>query len=200
MKLKIPAKPHLQSDYTAYWENFLTDEEINTLLASPEWLNLDDAKVEYSLLNKEARTAKIAWARPCEKTQFIWDKIVHVIADVNRRYFHYDLTEFSDPPQLGLYSGESNRSDFYEWHIDAQGNTNIHTLPRKLSVSILLDDPAEFDGGNLQVKVVNDDVVNLEQKKGRAWFFSSHTLHRVSPVTKGVRRSIVIWCAGPPFK
>jgi PKHD-type hydroxylase len=72
--------------------------------------------------------------------------------------------------------------------------------PRKLSMAMLLSDPSEFEGGEFQVKTTSDDVQTLEVKKGRAWFFPSYMLHRVTPVTKGVRRSLVLWVGGPQFK
>jgi PKHD-type hydroxylase len=64
----------------------------------------------------------------------------------------------------------------------------------------MLSDPSEFEGGQLEIKVNNDDPVTLEQKRGRAWFFPSYVLHRVTPVTKGPRRSLVLWVGGPEFK
>jgi PKHD-type hydroxylase len=65
---------------------------------------------------------------------------------------------------------------------------------------MLLSDPSDFEGGEFQVKTTNDDVQTLDYVKGRAWFFPSYTLHRVAPVTKGVRRSLVLWIGGPPFR
>jgi PKHD-type hydroxylase len=67
-------------------------------------------------------------------------------------------------------------------------------------MSLLLSDIKDFDGGEFQVKMANNNAHVLEQKQGRAWFFPSYTLHRVAPVTKGVRRSLVLWVGGPPFK
>ena len=63
-----------------------------------------------------------------------------------------------------------------------------------------LSEPSEFEGGLLQVKIDNDEPKTLELKKGRAWFFPSYVLHRVTPVTKGIRKSVVIWVGGPAFK
>jgi PKHD-type hydroxylase len=65
---------------------------------------------------------------------------------------------------------------------------------------MLLSDPSEFEGGELQVKPYSDEVQTLEIKKGRAWFFPSYMLHKVTPVTKGTRRSLVLWVGGPAFK
>lgn len=202
MKLIIPIKQNYNADYTAYWENFLTEEEINTILSLPEWMSLQSAKVGgqngFNVIDERVRSTNITWVKQDEKTYSIWEKVAHAISEVNRRFFNFDLTETTDAPQLSLYSGENNRSDFYDWHID-MGLENPF-LPRKLSMSLLLDDPSDFEGGELQVKATTDNALSLEQKKGRAWFFPSYTLHRVSPVTKGIRRSVVIWSGGPPFK
>ena len=65
---------------------------------------------------------------------------------------------------------------------------------------LMLSDPSEFEGGELQIKTDSDDAITLEQKKGRAWFFPSYILHRVTPVTRGIRRSLVLWVGGPEFK
>ena len=36
--------------------------------------------------------------------------------------------------------------------------------------------------------------------QGQAIFFSSFIRHRVNKVKKGIRRSLVMWFGGPPFK
>ena len=65
---------------------------------------------------------------------------------------------------------------------------------------LMLSDPSDFIGGQLQIKTESDVPIDLEQKKGRAWFFPSYVLHRVTPVVKGTRRSLVLWVGGPEFK
>jgi PKHD-type hydroxylase len=67
-------------------------------------------------------------------------------------------------------------------------------------MALLLNNPEDFEGGEFQVKADSDVSKNLELKKGRAWFFPSWVLHRVAPVTKGVRKSLVVWAGGPSFK
>ena len=98
--------------------------------------------------------------------------------------------------QLGIYSGEEN--GHYEWHCDEGGNA--FDVYRKLSMALLLTDPSEFEGGHLQLKYETDDIRTVQQKKGRAWFFPTWQLHRVTPVTKGIRKSLVVWAGGQPFK
>jgi len=195
----IPPKPHLVQEEFAYWEGFLTKEDIDTILALPQWHDIQEAQVgsdvNNSVTNKNVRTTDIVWWVPCEKTKHIWEKIVTTIADVNNQFFHFDLTGCYEPAQLGLYKAKDK--GHYDWHIDAGVKGSA---PRKLSMTLLLSDPDDFKGGNLELKTINDQPITVEQQQGRAFFFPSYTLHRVTPVTKGIRRSLVMWIGGPPFK
>ena len=196
----IPHRNIANKDELAYWENFFTLEELNILNNLPEWENTRKARIggatSLSIYDPSVRETEISWFQPSKETNFFWEKISNVIANVNSEFFGFDLTGFYESAQLGYYSSETN--GFYNWHIDGCGKDR--TVPRKLSVSILISDPSEFDGGQLEVKTVSDNPISLEQKRGRAWFFPSYTLHRVSPVTRGVRKSIVLWSGGPAFK
>jgi PKHD-type hydroxylase len=194
----IPPKSHLVQEESAYWEDFLTKEDIDTILALPQWHNLGEAAVGgdgVGKIDNQIRTTEIVWWVPCEKTKHIWEKIIAAVTNVNNQFFHFDLTGCYEPAQLGIYKAKDK--SHYDWHIDG-GMKN--STPRKLSMCLLLSDPDDFKGGNLEIKTVNDDPIALEQKQGRAYFFPSYTLHRVTPVTKGVRRSLVMWIGGPPFK
>jgi len=198
----IPHRFSSGSDSIAYWEDFLTSEEIQTILALPNWHTTETGQVGgnttsgIGIVDKKLRASEIAWFVPTDETQVIWSKIVNIIAEVNATHFHYDLSGCYEPAQLTLYKAEDTAH--YNWHTDS--NPKTKTTPRKLSLSLLLSNPKDFEGGELQVKVNSDTADTLEQKQGRAWFFPSYTLHRVAPVTKGVRRSLVLWVGGPPFK
>ena len=188
-------------DTHAYWENFLCPEDINLILASPVWHNLSKGQVggagatEYRT-DKALRETDICWWTPNCENVHVWQKISNVVSEVNRHYFKFDLTGFYEPAQLGLYTGE--QQSHYKWHADASARDL--NVPRKLSMVLLLSDPSEFEGGELQIKAECDEPLTLEQKKGRAWFFPAYALHRVTPVTRGTRRSMVIWVGGPEFR
>ena len=74
----------------------------------------------------------------------------------------------------------------------------LHEPPvRKISMTCLLSNPSEFTGGELEFMEKNK-IPNLKQ--GQAIFFASFLRHRVAPVKKGTRRSLVMWFGGQPFK
>lgn len=196
----IPPRHSIGKDFLAYWDGFLTEEEINKILALPEWLNTEKASVGTAGISNEVvtsvRSSTVGWIQLTPETQWLWQRITNVIADVNARYFKFDLTGCYEPIQLGVYSEEDR--GHYDWHIDCSPDAN--GVPRKLSMALLLSNTNEFEGGEFQVKTSTDEVRTLETVRGRAWFFPSYTLHRVAPVTKGVRRSLVVWVGGPEFK
>lgn len=196
----IPPRNQYGKDLMASWEGFLTPEEISFILAQPEWLQTEEATVgkyggDYEK-NEKIRCTRVGWIFNKPEMLPIWNKLASAVAEVNRRYFHFDLTGFHEPMQLGIYSAQDN--GHYNWHVDI--GVNDTGVPRKLSMSLLLSDPSEFEGGEFQVKTPNDEILSLEQAKGKAWFFPSYTTHRVTPVTKGIRRSLVLWVGGPAFR
>lgn len=183
-------------DEMAHWDGFLTDAELNLLLAQPEWLKTEQACIGAGEVDHGVRATQVSWLCPKPELLPIWDKMSKIVAEVNRRFFQFDLTGFYEPMQLGIYSSDSN--GHYDWHTDASAKDK--NVPRKLSIALMLSDPSEFEGGEFQVRLSTDTPLTLETKRGRAWFFPSYVMHRVQPVTKGVRRSIVLWVGGPAFK
>jgi len=191
-----------KSDY-CWSEGFLSDQDIDYLLSRPEWNQQTPAQMatptDYFEGDADTllRRSEISWMYVDQDNEHIWQAIVGSVFDINKQYFQFDLAGCYEPAQLGTYRDENQGC--YNWHSDSL--LSIHNGPyRKLSVSVLLSDSSEFEGGELQIKVGSDDIITLEQKKGRAWFFPSWVIHRVSPVTKGVRRSLVLWISGPGFK
>lgn len=196
----IPPRNTPGKDFLAYWEGFLSSEDINLILSQPEWLQTEKGCVGDGFGEEQncsdIRVTDVAWIGMKPELAHIWEKLANVVAEVNSKFFGFKLTGFYEPMQLGIYNAGDN--GHYDWHTDA--SPMDRHVPRKLSMAILLSDPSEFEGGEFQIKTNNDTVQTLECVKGRAWFFPSYTLHRVAPVTKGIRRSLVLWVGGPEFK
>ena len=178
-----------------YWDNFLTQEDIHFLRHHPSWMNYHAAEVGDSVNDMNTRRTNVGWVDFSEQNQHIWHKIAQVVSEINSKFFHINLTGFYEDMQLSEYSGAYQ--GHYNWHTDACPSDN--KVPRKLSMVLMLSEPEEYEGGELQFKVSDKDET-LEMKLGRAWFFPSYLLHRVTPVTKGVRKTAVLWVGGEPWK
>lgn len=199
MNYIFPPYESTNKSLVAYWEDFLTNEQINEILSVSEWDNLSPAQIGTNgngTINKNIRETEVSWYKRNSTNGHIWEKLAHAATEVNRTFFRYDLTGFYEPAQLGYYN--SSKKSHYDWHVD--WDVSNMRVPRKLSMVLQLNDPSEFEGGELQIKPNTDDYNSLQLKRGRAWFFPSFLLHRVTPVTKGERKSLVLWITGPEFK
>ena len=120
------------------------------------------------------------------------------LREANKIQFNYDL-EYFQPIQFGEYKN----GGFYGWHQD-QSNIDSSNEIRKLSLTLVLSDPDTFEGGELQFyngdRPMEDKVKNDIRSQGTVIVFDSRDWHRITPVNKGVRYSIVCWTVGPNFK
>ena len=136
---------------------------------------------------------------PFEKASKIYSDILGWMELVNRNRFGFEGMQMHEAGQYSEYS----KGDFYNWHIDL--GVNVIPVPpvRKISLSLLLNDPKEFEGGELEIFSragdTNDNFI-FKLKQGQVLFFASFHVHRVKPITSGNRKSLVMWFGGTPFK
>lgn len=83
---------------------------------------------------------------------------------------------------------------YLRWHVDV-GPDIVST--RKLSSVIFLSTPEEYEGGKLVWFPPQPDYV---AEQGSMVIFPSYMTHRVEPVTKGFRQTLVSWAHGPAFR
>lgn len=89
---------------------------------------------------------------------------------------------------------------FYNWHTDFSPNKLDPNYYRKLSLTIQLNDPSEYEGGVLQILDYHNKRIDIEKKRGSICVFEGRTLHRVTKIKSGVRYSLVAWITGPQLK
>jgi len=148
----------------------------------------EKGKVEFG---NKVRVSTIRWL-PFNMMQPVYDDINIFIQKTNRNHFGFNDIQITEPAQFSEYQ----KGEFYTWHTDISLNMHLEPPVRKLSMTLLLNDPNEFEGGNLEIASNN----LLPMKQGHAAIFASFLQHRVTPVTKGVRKSLVMWFGGEPFK
>ena len=141
--------------------------------------------------DKKRRHSTIRWI-PFNKMQPMYDDLIYLIQKINRNHFGFSNIQIKEKAQVSEYS----KGQFYDWHTDNSIDMDMEPPVRKLSLTLLLNDPSEFEGGNLEIAGKNMSPM----KQGHAAIFASFLQHRVTPVTKGVRKSLVVWFGGEPFK
>jgi len=99
--------------------------------------------------------------------------------------------------------GEYNEEQYYDWHIDQHKTVYGDGRVRKCSFSVFLND--DYEGGEFDLELGGPNMENRLQTfeklpKNQMIFFQSEFWHRVRPVTKGVRKSLVGWVLGPKYK
>lgn len=139
------------------------------------------------------RVTTISWI-PFKAMPDMYRIIDQTMQKVNGNHFGYEGMTITEPAQFTEYP----KGGFYDWHMDAEVNCQYEPPVRKMSMTILLSDPSEFIGGDLEFMTEGNKPPQLMQ--GQAIFFCSLIRHRVNKVKKGIRRSLVMWFGGPPFK
>ena len=180
----------------AWWDDGFSDGELNWLQNKAKEAQLD-ASVGGGgggSIDKSIRRSKVNWINNNTDTLWLFARLGSIISRVNADYFNFDLIGFGEGLQLTNY--ESNILGEYNWHTDSGGPGPC----RKLSLSMQLSFPEEYEGGVLEVKDTNEQVREAPKKRGYISLFPSFLRHRVTPVTKGSRQSLVVWITGPNFK
>lgn len=178
-----------------YAENCFTLDEIKEILNLQNVFELKPSKI----LSENDTTYRISenfWIpKNDSKYKWIYDRLLKYIGMANNTY-KFDLSMLHDDIQVAIYKSEKNGN--YSWHDDMITNTNFNTT-RKLSLSVQLSDENEYEGGELEIVTSPNNFI-ASKKIGTIIIFPSFLIHRVKPVTKGNRISLVLWIDGPPFK
>jgi PKHD-type hydroxylase len=179
----------------ATWEDGFSFEEIQEVIKIGESLDPKSATVTGGSIDG-VRESQVSWISLTQDTVWLYDKLAYIARSLNGQFFKFDLYGFSEDLQFTVYHGQDQ--GFYEWHLDRGPNSN-GTGPRKLSMVLQLSDPYEYEGGELQLKINNEELI-VPKQRGLVVCFPSFMLHRVTPVTSGIRRSLVVWITGPAFR
>ena len=144
-------------------------------------------------VDKSIRNSKISWIHYNKDTEWIYNWIWASVQNTN--HWKIDIKGFYDSLQYTIYDSNDGVSK-YDWHTDTGPDMNH----RKISLSAQLSDPDDYSGGVFELERggMLETVGHLE--KGSAIMFPSILRHRVLPVRNGVRKSLVVWIAGPHIR
>jgi len=193
---------HLEPSWKSLMANtvgpLFTPEQCNQIIKIGHSQPREEAKVGHKERkggehDTKKRITHISWI-PFKTMPEMYKEIEVTMHRTNGNHFGFEGMTLSEPAQFTEYP----KGGFYDWHMDCDVHCQYEPPVRKISMTVLLSDPSEFKGGDLEFMTQGNKPPDLQQ--GQAIFFASYIRHRVAKVTKGVRRSLVMWFNGPRFK
>ena len=143
-------------------------------------------------LDTKKRITTISWI-PFKEMPEMYDQVNVFIQKANRNHFGFINIQITENAQFTEYP----KGGFYDWHMDSDVNMQHEPPVRKISMTVLLSPENQFEGGDLELMAPGKYA---KLKQGHAICFASFLNHRVAPVTRGVRQSLVMWFGGTPFR
>jgi PKHD-type hydroxylase len=128
-----------------------------------------------------------------ENTAWLYEIILDLAIQANNRYFGLDVTEIIKQPEYLEYPAGCGR---FDWHNDYTHDSPVSS--RKLTVSIQLNEPREYKGGELELFDAKRSI--MPRERGSVTIFPSFYYHRVRPVKEGTRKALVAWIAGATLR
>ena len=205
----------IYKNYYWFFEKAISKAVCNKIIKHGEAKQLNIASIEDIGVDKKVTKKEKAYIEKSRKSQvrfmndkWLYDIFTPYINTANKNAgWNYDLT-WSESFQYTVYK----KSNFYHWHQDTfplpfkSSDPNFNGKIRKLSATVQLSSPDDYKGGEFELqprmRTTANYKINVKEIKprGSVLVFPSHLWHRVKPVTKGVRYSLVLWNLGYPFK
>lgn len=186
-----PKKSVNPIDYYYYPEGFSSEEleKVEELVKTLE----DNKAIIQAGADESYRKSTIKWIPQNQDTYWLYDKLANLARIANNELWNFDLHTI---PELIQYTEYYEDGGHYDWHMDVGPNETSH---RKVSLTVQLSDSDEYEGGNFEM-LTGRDIKTASRGKGAVVVFPSYILHRVTPITKGKRRSFVLWLGGGHYK
>lgn len=170
--------------------NLFSPEECLDIIKMGDALPQVDWEIQPDAHAGTVKLKKTGAAMPMDgKVSWIFEKAIkHLDVD-----YKIDTLE---QLQFGVYKP----GDFMDWHLDRGTNEGGYTIGvennymvnRICGGIVMLSHPDDYQGGDLQIKM-GENIFPTNKARGSMVVLGSDVLHRVTPVIKGVRRTLVIW-------
>jgi len=193
---KIITEPRWKSWIVQTTTPLFTPDQCRQIIASGRAQKPQQAQVGVGKpgggTDTKKRITKISWI-PFQEMGHMYQDLNKFIQQANKNHFGFGDIRITEQAQFTEYP----EGGFYDWHMDCDVNMEHEPPVRKISMTLLLNDPSEFEGGDLELMAPGRYA---ELKQGHAIIFASFLNHRVNPVTRGMRQSLVVWFGGKSFR
>lgn len=153
-------------------------------------------------IDKNVRDSNVVFSNEAELYHILCP---YINSANNSANWNVDIS-WNESMQFTIY----NKNQHYDWHIDSlhepygdQAHPDLKGKIRKLSCCVSLTDPKKYEGGDFYFSFGKDIVpykIPEFKQQGSVLIFPSYVWHKVSPITKGTRHSLVNWSLGAPWK
>jgi PKHD-type hydroxylase len=193
---KIITEPKWKSWIVQTTTPLFTPDQCNQIIASGRAQKPQEAKIGMNKpgggTDTKKRVTTISWI-PFKEMGHMYQDLNLFIQKTNENHFGFGDIRVTENAQFTEYP----EGGFYDWHMDCDVHMTHEPPVRKISMTVLLNDPSEFEGGHLELMAPGKFA---ELKQGHAIIFASFLNHRVNPVTRGIRQSLVCWFGGKAFR
>ena len=152
--------------------------------------------------HNSTRSSMIKWIPRDRNWDWLYKRLIGLAEEANRNVWDFDLTAALESIQYTEYYASEN--GHYDWHQDI-GKGELPSK-RKVSITIQLSASDDYAGGDLLICTgsngngVLDNNIECPRGKGVGVLFPSYMMHRVTPVTMGIRKSLVLWVGGSHYR
>jgi len=172
------------------WRVWPSSIEVETILAQPETQSVTQATT-FGGENLEHRKSRIAWLTGNSTVKTLLDPYIAEAQNIMNIDVNFDA-------EIQFTEYHATEGGKYDWHHDVDWSNN-NNFDRKLSLTVQLSDPYDYDGGDFEFSEI-EELPSMAKQKGSVVVFPSYLAHRVTPVSRGVRRSLVAWYSGPKWR
>jgi len=188
--------PELMPGGMVAWRGLFTKAELDVLERQCDGLVLEQARLTGNGANS-IRATQVAWVHRTDATDDLYLRMEAVVLRLNAELFRADLSGLSTM-QFAVY--RESESGYFDWHSDyGRDRNDPGQEPRKLTLSLQLSDGDAYDGCDLEARAVWQ-LDTAPRERGTLVAFRANVLHRVTPITRGARKSLVIWATGPEYR
>ena len=173
-----------------HWRVWSSSIDVEKILSQPETQSVTQATT-FGGENLDHRVSRVAW--------LTGNPVIHAMLNPfileARQIMDVDVGFDAEIQFTEYHATEGGK---YDWHHDVDWNNEGET-DRKLSLTVQLSDPSDYEGGDFEFAEV-EQLPDFAKQQGTVMVFPSFYAHRVTPVTSGVRRSLVAWFSGPKWR
>ncbi len=188
----------VQSGALVVWHGLFGKAELDAIAKLGDGLALEKAELSASGQGYDnIRRTLVGWVERNSETEKFYRRMEEAVLELNARYFRFDLWGLTNF-QYALYGGPEG--GHFDWHKDyGRDPTDPSREPRKLTLSLQLSNPSDYEGCELQVRAGNQIDV-APKVRGTLVAFPANILHQVTPIGSGTRKALVLWAVGPEFR